>query len=191
MKTLIFVVALLLAPAAQAEEHLVMAPYPASVPWKNITDKHNDVQTLKEWIPADQNEAAIKDILTEQIFRNLKGRDPSDFVSDFLRRVGGACAHVRVNGPKAGTENGHRVAYAQAYCSNQIGANMDVDIFAKAIAGHDGLYMVQREFRRPAQPGGVPGVAEFSKDQLGEMNARMKAQAAANDFLVKQVELKP
>ena len=191
MKTLIFAAALLLAPAAQAEEHLVMAPYPASVPWKNITDKHNDVQTLKEWIPADQNEAAIKDILTEQIFRNLKGRDPSDFVSDFLRRVGGACARVRVNGPKPGTENGYRVAYAQAYCANQIGANMDVDIFAKAIAGRDGLYVVQREFRRPAQPGAVPGVAEFSKDQLGEMTARMKAQAAANDFLVKQVALKP
>jgi hypothetical protein len=190
MKTLIFAAALLIAPMAQAAEHLVVAPYPGG-PWKIITDKSNAVQTLKEWIPADQNENAIKDILTEEIFRNLKGNDPSLFLSDWLGRVGKACAHVRVNGPKPAKENGYPVAYAQAYCSNQIGANLDVDIFAKAIWGHDGLYIVQREFHRPAVPGGVPGVAEFSKDQMGEMTARLKAQTTANDFLVKQVAVKP
>jgi hypothetical protein len=37
----------------------------------------------------------------------------------------------------------------------------------------------------------VPGVVEFSKDRMAEMTARMKAQTTANDFLVKQVALKP
>jgi hypothetical protein len=192
MKTLLFAAALLAAPTmAQAAEHLVLPPYPGPVPWKIITDKANAVQTMKEWNPANQNESAIKDILTENVFRNLKGNDPAAFLTGWLGSVAKACTRVRTNGPKASMENGYRVAYAQAYCSNQIGANLDVDIFAKAIWGHDGLYVVQREFHRPAAAGGVPGVADFSKNQMGEMTARLKAQTAANDFLVKQVTLKP
>ena len=40
---------------------------------------------------------------------------------------------------------------------NGSGAAKDVDILVKAISGHDALYVVQREFRRPAQPGATPG----------------------------------
>ncbi|HEX4294993.1 MAG TPA: hypothetical protein VHZ29_12735 [Rhizomicrobium sp.] len=170
--------------AASAGERLVVAPYPAATPWKNITDKHNAQQLLMEWIPADQSENDIKDILTEQAFYNQKNADPSVFVGDFLRRVGGACQSARVNGPKAASENGYRVAYAQAYCVNQTGAALDVDIFFKAIAGRDALYVVQREFHRPTEKGAVAGVRSASLDQI-------KAEVAADKFLVSQVQLCP
>lgn len=169
---------------ALAGERLIVAPYPAATPWKNITNKHNAVQLLMEWIPADQSENEIKDILTEQAFYNQKSADPSAFVADLLRRVGGACERVRVNGPKAGDENGYRVAYAQAYCVNQTGAALDVDIFIKVVAGRDALYVVQREFHRSTEKGAVAGVRSASLDQI-------KAQVAADKFLVSQVQLCP
>jgi hypothetical protein len=174
---------------AVAQEHLVVPPYPAAKPWKNITDKANDRQTLKEWIPADQSAIDIRDILNAQSFPELKGRDPAAFVKDILQRVGGVCGYARVNGPKAGTENGYAVAYGQAYCTNEKGASQDVDIFIKAISGKDAMYVVQREFHRPTGPNSSPGIATFTKDQTGEMKARMEAQSAADKFLLSQVKL--
>ena len=104
-----------------------------------------------------------------------------DSVSRKCARAGSPSA--RVNGPKAASENGYRVAYAQAYCVNQTGAALDVDIFIKAVAGKDALYVVQREFHRPTEKG-VAGVRSASLDQI-------KAQVAADKFLVSQVQLCP
>jgi hypothetical protein len=189
MKIMGWIAALLLTCSiAQAAETLVVPPYPASAPWKKITDAHNAQQMMIEWIPADQNENAIGDILTEQAFYGSP-LAPDAFVARFLSGVGGACRDARVNGPKMGTENGFPVAYAQAYCAGQKGANKDVDIFLKAIRGHDALYVVQREFRRPATPGAVAGVAPFANKEQAQQ--RLAAQAAANHFLVAQVRLTP
>jgi hypothetical protein len=175
--------------AAEQVETLIVPPYPAATPWKKITDQHDTTQLMIEWIPADQNEDNIADILTEQAFST--DQDASTFVTGILKRVVGACRRASVNGPKSGVENGYPVAYAQAYCVGQTGANKDVDIFIKAIRGHDMLYVVQREFRRPAVPNAVPGITPFSKDQLAEVKARLEAQGAANDFLVQQIQLCP
>ncbi|HEY1630327.1 MAG TPA: hypothetical protein VGF56_03385 [Rhizomicrobium sp.] len=179
-------VSLALASAASAET-LSVPPYPGA-PWKEITHKQDARQLLIEWIPADQNEAGIKDILTEQAFYG-NTQDPGEFVRGFLARVGGACRDAKVNGPKLGSENGHAVAYAQAYCVGQKGADKDVDIFLKAIAGHDALYVVQREFRRPAEPGAMPGMTVFPKDQKDAALARLHAQGEADHFLVDKVRL--
>ena len=176
---------------AKSAEVFRVPPYPSEPHWKEITNKKDDRTELVEWIPADQTENTIKDILTKQIFYNLKDADPSAFVSGILKGVGKACERARVNGPKEQTENGYSVAYAQAYCANQKGAAKDVDIFIKAIRGTDALDVVQREFRRPAQPGATPGITTFSKDQVEEMKTRLTAQNVANKFLVEDVQLCP
>jgi hypothetical protein len=75
--------------------------------------------------------------------------------------------------------------------STKKGAALDVDIFIKAIRGKDALYVVQREFRRPAQRGATPGLTEFSQDQFAEMKARLVAQQVADKFLVEDVQLCP
>ncbi len=175
----------------KSTEVLVVAPYPGGAPWKEITHQANANGEIVEWIPSDQGIADIKDILTRQVFLGLKKQDPATFLREVLQRMGGACERARTNGPKEATEHGYAVAYAQAYCSNQKGAAKDADIFLKAIRGNDALYVVQREFRRPAQPGATPGIATFSKDQMGEASARLNAQSVANRFLVESVQLCP
>jgi hypothetical protein len=175
----------------KAAETLLVPSYPGNPPWKQVTSVSNDQGQLVEWIPSDQNIDDVRDILTRQVFFKLKGRSPATFLGEFLKRMGGACERARTNGPKEGNENGYAVAYAQAYCTNQKGVGKDADIFIKAIAGNDALYIVQREFRRPARPGATPGITTFTPDQMGEMQARVKAQSDANRFLVDKVRLCP
>src|ERR1700733_4997049 len=177
------------APTYVSAEALLVLPYSAAAPWKKITDHRDDKEVWIEWIPADQTEDDIKDILTEQEFFVLKGKDAGEFVSDLLGRIDGACRAASHNGPFGKSESGYQVAYAQAYCVGNQGK--DVDIFIKAIAGHDALYVVQREFRRPATPGAIPGLAKFGKNQLPEAQARLAAQETANKFLTDQVKLCP
>jgi hypothetical protein len=100
-----------------------------------------------------------------------------------------ACDALRVNGPKTGTENGYPVAYGQIYCSHQKGTSFDVTIFVKAIGGHDGLYVVQREFHRPPQENGVAGVVVMNKPE--DAQALLAAQVAADKYLVSAVKLNP
>jgi hypothetical protein len=178
--------AAVLASAAQAET-LVVPPYPAAAPWKKITDHVDARGTWIEWIPADQSEDAIKDILTEQIFPAQKGTDPSGFTRDWLKRIIAGCRDSSVNGPKAATENGFAAAYAQAYCVDAKG--IDADIFLKAISGKDALYVVQREFRRPTGPGEIAGQRRFPKDQEAAAKAALAAQNEANDYLVSRIKL--
>jgi hypothetical protein len=167
--------------APPGSEQLLVAPYPDTAPWKKITDHRDDKMLWYEWIPSDQSTDNIRDILTEQEFFPLKGRDVSDFVRSIIARAAGSCRDSKHNGPVVHTELGYQIAYAQIYC---VGAgDKDVDIFLKAISGNDALYIVQREFRRPAEPGAMPGMRRFGKDQLADVKAVMAAQKIALDYL--------
>ncbi len=191
MKIIAMITALLLTSGvAQAAETLSVSPYPATALWKKITDRHDGQLTWIEWIPADQAVDDIHDILTEQILPTQKGTRAADFMTGFFKRIYAACTGLSVNGPNNRTEDGYDVAYGQAYCVGQKGAGKDVDIFLKVISGHDALYVVQREFRRPAVPGAVAGKRGFSgPDAKQEAEASLAAQQVANDFLVSQVKL--
>jgi hypothetical protein len=191
MKHIAVALLLALAPTSALAEKLVVSPYPATPPWKNITDKANADQKLLEWIPANQSENAIDDILTEQVFFRLKNVDPALLIGNIFKQSAQACDRIRVNGPTRQMENGFPVAYAQVYCGHQKGAAIDVDIFLKAMGGRNAMYVMQREFHRPVDPGGVPGVMSFAKGQDARMKAFMGARNVANDYLVTKVKLVP
>jgi len=194
-RTILFALALALGSIAanaadKSAEFLSVAPYPADTPWKKISEQRDARVLWIEWIPADQDVSNISDILTEQIFFDVQ-QSPEDFVAAFLRRIADACRRASHNGPTPGVENGYPVAYAQTYCVGQKGADKDVDIFVKAIRGRDALYVVQREFRRPAVPDAVPGETHFTQEQLPQAKAALEAHYAADNFLVGQVQLCP
>jgi hypothetical protein len=170
-------------------ETLITPPYPSSPLWKNITDKGNAQGHIREWIPANQTEANILDILTEQKFFIIKNGDPAAMVARIASGAKGNCDGLRANGPKRGTENGYPVAYGQVYCQHQKGTPFDVTIFIKAIGGHDALYVVQREFHVPTQKNGVAGVVVMSKPS--DVQALMTAQVAGDKYLASAVELSP
>ncbi len=167
-------------------ETLVTPPYPSKSAWRLITDRGNAQAHIREWIPADQSESNILDILTEQKFFTVKNGDPSAMIASIAQGAQSACDSLRVNGPKRASENGYPVAYGQIYCGHQKDTPFDVTIFIKAIGGHDALYVVQREFHRPTQ-GGPAGVVSFDRPE--DAKALLAEQAAADKYLASSVKL--
>lgn len=193
MKRLLAIVAsaaLASATAAGAAERLVVEPYPGKPAWKEVTNVTRGDQSMREWIPGDQAIESYRDILVAQVYaRAPAGITPSSFLQGLFSRFGGACEHVRVNGPKPSTEGGYATAYAQVYCSRQIGQPFGVSTFYKVMLAGGALYVVNRDIRTP--PSDVAGVIEFPKGQAEQGLALMRAQGQANDYLVKSVYLCP
>ena len=175
------------ATSASAKERLILETYPADPPWREVTNVSQGDQFLRELIPDGQRIETYRDILTAQSFPGARNTGPSAYLQGIFKGVSRACTGVRVNGPKAGEENGFPVAYAQVYCGRQKGKDFGVNMFFKVIQGQDALYVVQREFRVPPSTAG--GIQTFSKDQVAEMVALMNAQSVANTFLVEAVYL--
>jgi hypothetical protein len=167
--------------ASAAGEQLVVSPYPGPTAWKRITDKPSPRGWMHEQIPANQTVSHFTDILTDQAFRQLAGRDPAQFLRLIFASVVKACDGVKVDGPVTRQEGGYVVAYAQVYCGQQRGQDFGVHIFYKAISGAAALYSVSREFHVPAAPDG--GHLAFPKGEAARAEALVKAEAAANDYL--------
>jgi hypothetical protein len=170
-------------------EFLKVEPYPATPAWKKITDKGNADGSIMEWIPADQNESDIKDIMTVQVFYNLKDNDPDHFLNGMLGLLTKTCAQVRHSG-KSHADQEPPYSYMQVFCSFPNGKHEEVDMFLKAIEGKDGFYLVQREFHYPKEEGPA-GVNSFSKDQVSVMVGRLNQMSTTSKYLDDQVYLCP
>jgi hypothetical protein len=187
MRICLLILGLLLAGPAAAAERLVLEPYPGPPAWKQVTYKVAGLQFLRELIPEGQRIEAYRDILTAQSFPQQRGASPAAYLRNIFAGAARACEQVRVNGPTERREGGYVVAYAQVYCSRQTGTAFGVNMLFKAIAGSDALYVVQREFRVP--PSAVAGVQSADKAHAAALIAQMKAQAAADAYLLKSVYL--
>jgi len=180
----LFLVFLLAAPAGAASaagEQLIVSPYPGPPAWKRITDKPGPQGWLHEQIPANQTAGHVTDILTDQAFRKLAGRDPAQFLQLIFAGMAKACDGVKVDGPVTRAEGGYVVAYAQVACGQQRGADFGVHIFYKAISGAAALYSISREFHVPPAPDG--GRPASPKGQAARAEQLAKAEAIANDYL--------
>ena len=171
--------------AAAADEQLVVKPYPGPPAWKRITDKFGPLGWIHEQIPGDRRSNDYSDMLTDQAFTANRRADPGAFLRNIFAGVGGACDGVKVSGPFPQIEGGLRVAYGQLRCGTQRGQGFGVHIFYKAISGEAALYSISREFRVPAAADGDQLV--FPKAEAAKAAALLKAEAAADRYLVTQV----
>lgn len=164
-------------------EALIMPPYPAQTPWKQISSEQKNTIRTTEWRPADRKEGDASDRLLQTKNFGTKSSASQDILMGFgifkMVCLGG----LRINGPIERIEGEYTVAYAQAYCSDLYGTHEDIDDFVKSIRGRDALYSVTRSFRRPTERG-VPGVRKFSGDNAqAASDAVMEEQAAVNRYL--------
>ncbi|MEJ0066673.1 MAG: hypothetical protein WDM85_15710 [Caulobacteraceae bacterium] len=161
-----------------------MKPYPGPA-WKRITDKSGPQGWIHEQIPGAHANADYSDILTDQGFVSARGTDPAAFLRNIFAQVGGACAGVKVNGPTSRVEGGLKVAYGQVRCGTQRGESFGVHIFYKVISGDAALYSIARDFRVPASADGDQ--LAFPKAEADKATALLKAEAAADSYLLNQV----
>jgi hypothetical protein len=173
-------------------EKLVVPAYPTGN-WKILMDSGTDEATLVERIPVEQTAQTISDLLQEHVLFSDAARKmpPKTFVTATFTRFNRQCSAMNVNGPTEATEDGHAVAYGEVFCKNSRSpAGKDIDIFLKVIQGKDALYMVQRDFHRPTEPGTGAGERRYRPDQADQMKADNAAIETAQGFL-KQVRLCP
>ncbi|HYC54208.1 MAG TPA: hypothetical protein VEL28_04645 [Candidatus Binatia bacterium] len=178
--------------AAEPSESLDIQPYPSKGPWIKVTDKTNATTALTEWIPADQTTSDIHDILIRQAFFGMR-ETPAKFLRRMYAAAKDTCRGAILNGPREETEGGYQVARGEIYCVGDTERNLDIDIFVKVIGGRDALYVVQREFREPAEPGAVAGKKLFDDgpDVKDRMLQFLNSRQEAVTFLAKGVSLHP
>jgi hypothetical protein len=176
---------LVAATGAQAQERLVLGPYPGTPPWRQITNQAEGPGWIRELAPSNRPGPDYPDIVTAQTFPQAKGVDPSTMLRRIFGAAQGACEQVKVNGPTPRREGGLPVAYAQVYCSRQNGKTFGVVEFFKVIGGRDADYAINRDMRVPASD--VAGAIAFPKGQEAAMRAMVQAQAAADRYLTQSV----
>ena len=169
---------------AATPERLVMAPYPGGG-WTRVTNQTAPIGWNHEQLPAGQTLASFRDVLTDQAYFRLAGADPAAYLANVFSGFPRACVDVKVSGPTSRMEGGLRVAYGQVFCSQERGKATGAVEFYKVVSGDAALYVVNREFRVPPSP--VAGTLSFPKGREQEAMALMKAQAAADGYLVKSV----
>lgn len=187
MSVALVALALLLPAAASAAERLVVAPYPAEIPWTLATDQRQGRMMLQEYVPVDQTVDDYQDMLIVQAFPESRTLPPATFMKAMISGVSYACEGVSVNGPVDREEGGYKVAYGQIYCGHQLGKPDGAHIFIKMIQGKDAMYVIQREFRVP--PTKVAGTLAFGAEDKDRALALIKDEAAANAYLTDSVFL--
>ena len=182
----------LYAGAAVCQERLVLEPYPpgppTNAPWRVVTDKDLGGRFYVELMPADQTPSDHRDILAAASFPHVKG-SAAEVLQDVLKQFTETqnCEGVTVDPPKTSREQGLTVAYAQAFCGQQVGQSFGIHIFYKAIEGAEGVYVVSRDFRVPPSKQG--GTLTFAEGQDADALALMTAIGAANSWLRKSLYL--
>ncbi|HWE47739.1 MAG TPA: hypothetical protein VG407_17090 [Caulobacteraceae bacterium] len=177
----------LIGSVAQAADHLILPTYPNDPPMVEATHQVAGAKFLYEFIPQGETLENYRTILSAKSFPGTTSAGPEDFLKGMFARSSAACDGVRVNGPKSAEEGRASVAYGQVYCGRQKGKPYGVNMFFKVIQGRDALYVIHVEFHVP--PSSTGGVQAFSQDQVTEMVAMLKAQSAANTYLVESVFL--
>lgn len=128
-------------------ERLVMGPYPAESPWKQVTERHTRDGSLVEWVPAGQAREGAHDVLTRQTFFGRRDVGALALASDSAKAAALECGAARTDGPRPGTEDGNDVAYAEVTCSRGSGSTRDALVLLKVIRGREALYLARCEFR--------------------------------------------
>jgi hypothetical protein len=141
-------------------ERLVMAPYPAATPWKQVSDRHTRGGSIAVWVPAGQDLEHARDLLTRQVILGRGKVAPSDLASELAKAYTERCPDARVGGPRRGTEDGNDVAYTEVSCSLQ------QLVLLKVIRGHEALYAAQREFRREPEAAALREANAYLAEQV-------------------------
>ena len=171
---------LLAVAAAQAEERLVLEPYPGAA-WHEVINQANGPRFIRQQVPADQTLQNFNDSLTAQSFPGQQGA-AADVIGVIFNQFSQVCDMVETVGPKVSAEQGREVAYGRVYCGRQKGQTFGIHFFFKAINGSDGLYLVGRGFRTPASDhAGAPPLAE------DKAIAFLQAEGVATKYLTDQV----
>ncbi|EMY60129.1 hypothetical protein [Leptospira terpstrae] len=141
---------------------------PASLEWQIITDKNDQNEALKEWIPIDKNIQNTEWIIVKQSFRNTSSA--YSFLNSVLNLAKSKCSDILINAPQQIDFHDYESYTARFMCAQQIDKDYGTITEMRVISDNIQLFVVtserrlspttkagQFQFKTPAE------IIEFSK----------------------------
>jgi hypothetical protein len=118
-------------------------------PPKNFKIGHHDdrIGSLTEFVPNGQTVEDWTEMLTVQVFRNLKEGDPAAFLQNIGSQWLHACPETPKDTIRSGQVNGYPVSMLVLKCPKSPSAGKPETAVFRVIKGKDALYSVQHAWR--------------------------------------------
>jgi len=131
--------------AAPFEGEILLVSFPKGY----VIAKQGDqgAMTIAEYIPQGETLTQWSQMVTVQVFHNLKNVDPDKFADGIKSQWLAQCAGSEVHKAKDGQENGYNFSLWLFACPMNIRTGKPENMFAKIISGRDSLYSVQYAYR--------------------------------------------
>jgi hypothetical protein len=133
------------ASAGPFQDETVLVPVPKG--FAIATQGDQGAMTIAEYVPQGEMVSNWSQMVTVQIFHNLKSVDPDRFAEGIKSQWLAHCAGSEVHKVKDGQENGYKFSLWLFACPMNTQTGKPENMFNKLISGNDSLYSVQYAYR--------------------------------------------
>ncbi|GAB6262632.1 hypothetical protein [Photobacterium sp. R1] len=160
---------------------------PHNVKWSVVSDRADNSQYIKEWVPEGESPITSKWIITEQMLTLGSKTSAESFQKQMFSLSKQSCTDVLFNGPQEIDVSGHKTSVGRIMCASQHGNPYGTFTDQRVVVDGITAYVVTSELRIPASK--KAGVLAFGKDQLEEMKEFMALQGASSKFVRESVKI--
>ena len=131
------------ADALQAENLLITKPGSYSVGFHNKSAR----QVMTEYVPAGETVENWTEMVTVQVFLNMRGVSPVQYRKRMEKMWGEACPGSQVKNARDGDVNGYPTMTWALRCPHHARTGKPEYTWMKAVQGRDSFYLVQKAYK--------------------------------------------
>ena len=166
----------------------VSVELPKQLEWVVVSDRSDNAQYIREWVPKGEDPLTAKWLITEQKLALGSKTSAEQFQKQMFVLSKQSCTDVSFNGPQEMVVNGHKTSVGRIMCAEQVGRPYGTFTDQRVIIDGSTAYVVTSELRIPKSP--KAGVLAFGKEQLGEMKEFMSMQGISAKLVRESVDVK-
>lgn len=160
---------------------------PKNVEWFLVSDRKDELQYIKEWVPEGENPLTARWLISEQKLTLGSSISAEAFQKQMFSLSKQECMDVLFNGPQEIDVSGHKTSVGRIMCSTQNGMPFGTFTDQRVIVDGSTVYVVTSELRIPASQ--KAGVLAFGKEQLEEMKEFMSLQGVSSKLVRESVRV--
>jgi len=149
--------------------------------WSQITNKSEDSQYIREWVPEGSTGENTKWIIVEQKFVLRSEVSAEKFIKTMFAMARKACSDILYNGPEKLDVGGHETYVGRFMCAQQQGKSYGTFTDQRVAAQGYEVYVITSELRIPGSP--KAGVLSFKLDQPNGMQDFIKQQELSGKWV--------
>jgi hypothetical protein len=160
---------------------------PKNIEWSVVSDRSDNLQYIKEWVPEGENPLSATWLITEQKLTLGSKISAEAFQKQMFSLSRQSCTDVLFNGPQEMNINGHKTSVGRIMCATQHGKPFGTFTDQRVVVDGTSAYVVTSELRMPASQ--KAGVLAFGKDQLDKMKQFMELQGVSSKLVRESVNV--